>query len=168
VPALSQQQPCITAALHHSRPTPCKSHTTTTTTTTTTTHTPKNPSPSPTGVAKKKKPHHKGGDQPCDFEQGLASMFPQFQFPVLGKDKDDFGLVSDEDTMWEADDREKQGHQVGWGLLLVEDWRRVWGSTGWQSWLLAQLCICEVVLLGAVHSSWGGMAEPGAGVLQDH
>jgi hypothetical protein len=62
-------------------------------------------------LSKKKKPDHKG-DQPCDFQQGLASMFPQFQFPVLGKGKDDFGLVSDEDTMWEKDDREKQGHQV--------------------------------------------------------
>lgn len=55
--------------------------------------------------------HHKPSEA-CSFEHGLRSKFPQFEFEVLGEDKTRLGLLSDEDTLWGPDFREKQKDQV--------------------------------------------------------
>lgn len=45
--------------------------------------------------------------------QGLKSKYPAFDYPVVGEEKiRDLGLITDEDTLWTKDEREKQKHQV--------------------------------------------------------
>ncbi|KAL0043103.1 hypothetical protein WJX79_009341 [Trebouxia sp. C0005] len=49
---------------------------------------------------------------PCAFDRGLKSKYPQYDFPILGDDKTDFGLLTDDDHLWKKNKREKQKHQV--------------------------------------------------------
>jgi broad specificity phosphatase PhoE len=57
-------------------------------------------------------PHGKPKCGPCEYDQGLRSKFPNYTFPVEGRDKSEFGLLTDDDTLWKKHKREKQPHQV--------------------------------------------------------
>nr|QOL01232.1 putative extracellular protein TR9_040 [Trebouxia lynnae] len=49
---------------------------------------------------------------PCAFDRGLKSKYPTYDFPVLGKDKTELGLLTDDDHLWKKNKREKQKDQI--------------------------------------------------------
>ncbi|KAL3141757.1 hypothetical protein ABBQ32_004437 [Trebouxia sp. C0010 RCD-2024] len=49
---------------------------------------------------------------PCAFDRGLKSKYPAYDFPVLGEDKTDFGLLTNDDHLWKKNKREKQKDQI--------------------------------------------------------
>ncbi|KAF8061943.1 Cnot4 [Scenedesmus sp. PABB004] len=56
-----------------------------------------------------------GPQSPCSFDKGLASSWPDFDYPVWDPEARadrGFGLLGDADHLWTKDKRERQKHQV--------------------------------------------------------
>eukprot|EP00884_Botryococcus_braunii_P002960 jgi/Botrbrau1/12665/Bobra.67_1s0029.2 len=53
------------------------------------------------------KKHHRRERVNCPYRQGLADSFPEVNFPIV-EGEEGFGLLADEDVLWEADYRESK------------------------------------------------------------